>query len=266
MMRFFSKLRFIHGRLWRRDGVYRAATLFGPPPLIGAMLAGAVWVGVMAFRPAPSESLRWAAPQRAAFWNTTSATPEVVRPGMKLPAAGADGRLAGYEPGWQATTHPIEFVPPMDLDVKATSLAAMTVNGMSVAMADIVAAGPKGTWYVGSGIGLLAIRTPGIYSLAARFERPASQPADCLVRLALGPRRITSNVDMNLQNDISKDFDAARFDLQPGLYPVGWAFGCWHGRDVVGPGRMTLLIGRPGEPSLRPAHHDDVVRPMRSGP
>jgi hypothetical protein len=94
--------------------------------------------------------------------DTSSATPEVVRPGMKLPAAGADGRLAGYEPGWQATTHPIEFVPPMDLDVKATSLAAMTVNGMSVAMADIVAADPR------------AHGTLGRELVCSRSERQAS--------------------------------------------------------------------------------------------
>jgi hypothetical protein len=84
--------------------------------------------------------------------------------------------------------------------------------------------------------------------------------ANYLLRLGFGPRRVVSEVELSIANDVSKTFDPAKFDLQPGLYSIGWAFGCWRDREVVGPGRMTVLLSHPGEPHLAPARSDEIVR------
>ncbi len=107
---------------------------------------------------------------------------------------------------------------------------------------------------------------PGSNRDLVRWRTPAGRVADCLVRLGFGPHRIVSNLEVGIADDVSKAFDAARFDLQPGLYLIGWAYGCWHDQEVTGPGRMVLLIGHPGERTLQPARPDDIVRAERIEP
>jgi hypothetical protein len=174
--------------------------------------------------------------------------------------------LVGYEAGWRATTHPIQVSPTLDVDVKPIPLTAFFLDGSSIDMAQIIAGGAKAALYVGVGSGFLAVRTAGVYGLSIRVERPAGPLADCLMRLVFGPHRIVSNLEVALVNDFSKAFDPARFDLQPGLYSIGWAFGCWHDGQVSGPGRMTLLVGHPGRSTILPALPDDIVRPERIKP
>ena len=67
MSRFFQKLSFIHHRLWQRDGIYPAALLLGPAPLLGGVLAYTLWIIVAALGGTATNdaSLRWAVPQRA---------------------------------------------------------------------------------------------------------------------------------------------------------------------------------------------------------
>lgn len=153
----------------------------------------------------------------------------------------------------------------MDVDVKTTPLTAFSLDGSTVDVAQIIAGGPKVSLYVGLGRGFLAIRTAGVYALTLRLERPAGPSADCLTRLGFGPHRVVSMLNIGFGNDV-KTFEAPRFDLQPGLYPIGWAFGCWHEHEVVGPGRITLLVGHPGDPTPLPARADDIVRQERIGP
>jgi hypothetical protein len=217
MKRFVAKLGFIHARLWQRDGLYRAAALFGPPPLLGAAVAAVIWFGVAAVSPMPQGSLSWAVPHRNAEWDPSSASPEIVRPDRPLPATGADGMLVGYRSGWAVTAHPIQIDRTMDVNVSATALNAMTINGTSVDMADILAGGPKATLYVAVGIGFLAIRTLGIYALRAHLQRPSAPAADCLVRLGFGSRRISSDLEVDMVSEVRKDFTVDHFDLQPGL-------------------------------------------------
>jgi hypothetical protein len=116
------------------------------------------------------------------------------------------------------------------------------------------------------GSGFLAASTAGIYALSVRLERPAGRAANCLARLAFGQHRIVSNLQIDIIKDMAKSFDASRFDLKPGLYPISWAFGCWHDQDVIGPGQLTLLVGHPGETSLLPARDGDIVRLERPKP
>jgi hypothetical protein len=42
---------------------------------------------------------------------------------------------------------------------------------------------------------------------------------------------------------------------------IYWAFDCWSGRQMTGPGRLTVMIGRAGEPSQQPVRADDIVQP-----
>jgi hypothetical protein len=263
MRLFFSKLGFIHRRLWDRDGFYRVALLFGPAPLIGCGVAAGIWLMVGAL-PAPIvQQPDWAKPpQSTENWSTTG-EPQILQPAGPMPAVGADGGLSGYEAGWRATIHAVEVGPTLSAEIKPTPLSAFLVDGSTIDLAPIIAAGAKDTKFVGAGSGFLVIRTQGTYSLSLRFERPPGPIADCLTRLIFGPRRVVSSYDLANPGNVSRTFDAARFDLKPGLYPIGWVLGCWRGQETIGPGRITVLMSHPGDQALQPASPDDIVRPER---
>ncbi len=260
MSRWFAKLGFIHRRLWQQDGLYRAGLLFGPAPLVGCLVASALWLSVETLVSAPHQTAAWGVPQGPETWGSDNDQPHIVAPTKPLPPANADGGLPGYEPGWRVTTAPIQVSPTLDVDVKTTRLTGFVIDEPSAEMGQIIAGGPKEALYVGIGSGFLAVRTAGVYALSARIDRPAAQVADCLIRVVFGQRRIISNLEVAMTDDVSKAFDGARFDLRPGLYSIGWAFGCWHGQEVTGPGRVTFLVEQPGESTFRPARPDEIVR------
>jgi hypothetical protein len=265
MSRLLAKLDFIHRRLWRDDGLYRIALLFGPAPLLGFMFASAVWGIRLNFERMTSRPPNWATPHAPEVWNSAGGQAITVQPDKPLPATDAAGGLIGYGAGWRVTANPIQVSDTLDVDVKPTSVSTFSLDGPNIDMDRIIAGGPKNSLFVGVGLGYLAIRVPGVYSLSARIDRSATNPANCLTRFGLGPRRIVSNLEVAITGDVSKTFAVAQFDLQPGLYTVGWAFGCWHDQEMTGPGRMTILIGHPGEPTPLPARADDIVRPERAG-
>ncbi len=151
----------------------------------------------------------------------------------------------------------------MDVEVLASTLGTFNTfsfDDAAIDMSRIVASGPKDTLYVGIISGFFVVREAGVYAMTARFERPAGPTADCLTRLGFGNGRIVSNVNVDLVNSVSQTFDVAKFNLRPGLYPIGWAFGCWHDQEVLGPGRMTILVQHPGEDTLRPIRPTDIAR------
>ncbi|MEJ0092758.1 MAG: hypothetical protein WDN46_04825 [Methylocella sp.] len=263
MSLFFSKLGFIHCRLWDGDGFYRVALLFGPAPLIGCGVAAGIWFMVRAL-PAPIvQPPDWGKPpQSAENWSTTGEA-QTVEPARPIPPVGANGGLSGYEAGWRATIHAIEVSPTFNTEITPTPLSAFLVDGSTIDLAPIIAAGAKDKKFVGAGSGFLVIRTPGTYALALRFERPPGLVADCLMRLSFGPHKIVSNYDLANPGNVSKTFDAARFDLKPGLYPIGWVLGCWRDQEMIGPGRTTIVMSHPGDQTLRPVAPDDIVRPER---
>jgi hypothetical protein len=260
MSLFSSKLGFIHRRLWDRDGFYRIALLFGPAPLIGCGVAAGIWFMVRAL-PAPIvQPPDWGKPpQVAENWSTTG-EPQTVRPARPIPPIGANGGLSGYEAGWRATIHAVEVSPTFNTEIKPTPLSAFSVDGPTIDLAPIIAAGTKDTKFVGTGSGFLVIRTPGTYALSLRFDRPAGPIADCLTRLSFGPHKVVSNFNLANPGNVSKTFDAAKFDLKPGLYSIGWVLGCWRDQETVGPGRITVLISHPGDQALQPARADEIVR------
>jgi hypothetical protein len=169
--------------------------------------------------------------------------------------------LSGYVAGWRATIHSVEVSATYNTEIKPTPLSAFFVDGSTIDLAPIIAAGIKDTQFVGAGSGFLVIRTPGIYALSLRFERPPGPVADCLTRLSFGPHKVVSSFNLANPGNDSRTFDAARFDLKPGLYSIGWVLGCWRDGMTVGPGRITVLISHPGDQALQPAGPDDIVRP-----
>lgn len=261
MSLFFSKLAFVHRWLWDRDGFYRVALLFGPAPLIGCGVAAGIWFMIRAF-PAPVvQPPEWGKPPQAAESWSTGGEPNTVQPALPIPAVGAHGGLSGYVAGWRATIHAVEVSPTYNTEIKQTPLSAFFVDGSTIDLAPIIAAGTKDTKFVGAGSGFLVIRTPGIYALSLRFERPPGPIADCLARLIFGPHKVVSSYNVANPGDTSKTFDAARFDLKPGLYSIGWVLGCWRDQATVGPGRITVLMSHPGDQALEPAGPEDIVRP-----
>jgi hypothetical protein len=258
MKRLFGKLGFVQARLWERDGAYRAALLLGPAPLLGAAVAAAVWGGVMEFRALTYQPPPWGTWSRPATSNNGDAPPQALQPARPLPEIGADGALAGYQPGWKVEARPIEVSPTMNVDVKANALTGFTISNPSIDMAQILAAAPKAALFVGVGTGLFVVREPGIYTLSVRLERAAGPAVTCLTRLGFGPGRVSSNVTLNITRE-AQEFASGQFDLRPGLYPIGWAFGCWHDQETIGPGQLTVLISRPGDATRQPARPGDFV-------
>lgn len=263
MRRFFGKLGFIHRRLWERDSFYRIALLAGPAPLIGGGVAAGIWIGLQAF-PAPAAPLpQWGKPPQAAEDWSASGGPQTLPPTKPLPPAGANGELSGYEKGWQGSIHTVTISPTYNTDITQTALSSFFVEGLTGDLTRIVAEGPQNTKFIGSGHGFLVVRTAGLYALSARFERPPGPTADCLTRLYFGPRKAVSNYNVANPGNTSKTFDAIKFDLQPGLYYIGWVLGCWRGQETVGPGRVTVLVSHPGEEELQPVRPEDIVRAER---
>ena len=265
MSLFFSKLGFIHRRLWDRDGLYRVALFFGPAPLIGCIMAAAIWWSMhRASSPAPIvQPPDWGKPSRTGEnWSTTG-EPQTVQPVHPLPPVDVHGGLSGYEAGWRATIHPVDISATLNVETQPAVLNSFLMDGGSIYFARIMEAGPEDIKIVGTGSGFLVVRTPGIYALSLRFERSSGPTADCLTRLGFAGRRIVSNFGLATPGNLSKTFDAARFDLQPGLYPIGWGFGCWRDQKPVGPGRITVLISRPGDQALQPVLPEDIVRPKQ---
>lgn len=261
MNNFLRKSAFIHRRLWRDDRLYPAALLLGPAPLLGFMLALGVWKSSQGIQALTYRPPAWAAVQRLPSWTTDQ--PHIVQPDRPLPPSGPNGSLTGYEMGSEVTINPMEMNAQMVVDLKPSPIKAFFLDGPTFDMKQIIGQGPQSVPYAAVGSYFLPIRAAGVYALTARFERPAGSSADCLIRLSFGSRRIISAMAVNIVEDFSKTYDAPRFDLKTGLYRVGWAFACWSGRDLVDTGRMTLMVGHPGEPSLAPAHADDMVRPER---
>jgi hypothetical protein len=264
----FAKFGFIHRRLWQRDGLYRAALLLGPAALIGVVAATGLKEAIRAFQglgghsPPPA----WAVLQRPDIWNVNDDQPQSVQPSAPLPPMTANGELNGYVPGWRATINQMEPAQAFDVSLKRDPISGFAHDGPTVDMARLLAEGPKASLFAGLGSAFLVVKTAGIYSLSASFERPAGSAANCLVRLGFGPKRVVSEVELSLVSDISQTFDPIKFDLQPGLYSIGWAFGCWHEHEEAGPGRMTVLIARPGETQLEPARSGEIVRAKTAGP
>ena len=76
----------------------------------------------------------------------------------------------------------------------------------------------------------------------------------------------SSNVQLDLSGPTTLRFEPVPFALQPGLYAIAVAFGCWDNRQERGAGTLTVLIRHPGEQALRPAGADEILRSAAAKP
>jgi hypothetical protein len=61
-------------------------------------------------------------------------------------------------------------------------------------------------------------------------------------------------------------FEPVSFTLQPSLYPIAVAFGCWRDTQESGVGKATLLIRHAGHDDLQPARPDEILRKVSATP
>ena len=261
MRRWFAKLAFAHRRLWQRDTTYRGAVLLGPPPLVGGIIAAAIWFGAPELRQSRTEVNApppWATVTQQVVPN--SSEPRAVAPGMSLPAPGPQGIPVGFATGWQGGIHAVELNATMNVTVLPTRLDPLTFEDTSLELGQIISAGSATGRFVGVGTASLAIRTPGMYAIALRIERDDADPATCLERLAFAGQTVVNNLNIDLSGPKVVTFEPATFMLQPGLYPIGAAFGCWRDTKDGGVGKVTVLIRHPNEDELRAARPDEILR------
>jgi hypothetical protein len=272
MKRFLAKLAFAHRHLWERDTFYCVSVVIGPAVLVGAVLAAIAWSALAATGMFDGSSgqkppAEWAKPaNQTGEWPRSDSTPNVVAPFLPLPTVDANGTIAGFPNKWSVQTRLIQFSATYNWTVTNTTLSMFTHEGASIDIERLMAGVSSTSQYVGVGAGLLVVRTPGIYALSARFERPASGLADCLSLLGFGGRRIFATLRRAMVQEYAFTFPAARFDLKPGLYGLAWEFGCWRNGQMTGPGKLTMLIEHPGESTLTPLRTNEVVMPLAASP
>ncbi len=125
-------------------------------------------------------------------------------------------------------------------------------------MDKILAAGPSTGLFVGFQSGLVRIPLAGTYDITLRLQRESYTRADCISRLGIGQTGVLALNDAGVVGDRDTMYDPATLDLQPGMYRFLTAFGCWQTDATVGPGRLTIMIRRPGEAQFVPLPDGDV--------
>ncbi len=265
MKRLVTKLGFVHRTLWQRGHAYRWAALLGPPPLAGCAIAALVLAGERQF---PTQAPLHAAHSNAPWAHWTRPVVQngetfIEVPSALLPPRDAMGGIMGFQPGWAGGIQPITVDATMDVNVIATSLGSFTLDQPTIPLARVLAAGPPTGLFVGTGRAFFVARTSGSYTVSARLTRDGTRSANCIVRLGSAHHRILRNVVLNAAGDAVLNFPSTAFQLDPGLFLVQFAVGCWRGDVMDGSGELTLMVRHPGDAASRPVPADEV---MRAGP
>ena len=222
-------------------------------------MATFLWVGIHALPwPRPDATLRppWAIVSGPRIAVSTD-PPRSVAPGMQLPASGVP---AGLVVGWHGGIRPVEIDASMVANVLSTRLAPLVLDQSSIDLGQIMAASPATGRFVGVGMATLVIRAAGIYALTLRLQRSDAERLTCLQRLVFANPRVVSNLQLDLSGPTTLNFEPVSFALQPGLYPIAVAFGCWGNQQEGGAGTLNVMIRMPGEQGLRPARADEILR------
>ena len=222
-------------------------------------MATFLWVGVHAWpEPRPDATLQppWAIASGPRIAVSTD-PPRSVAPGMELPASGVP---AGLVVGWLGGIQPVEINESMDANVLPTRLAPLVLDHSSIDLSQVVAASPATGRFVGVGMATLVIRAAGIYALTLRAQRSDAERLTCLHRLVFSNQRVVSNLQLGMSGPTTLNFEPISFALQPGLYPIAVAFGCWGNKQERGAGTLDVMIRAPGEQDLRPARADEILR------
>jgi hypothetical protein len=265
MKRLAAKFAFVHRTLWQRDQAYRWTVLLGPPPLFGCAVAALAWVAIQQFQhgaTVPSSAAPWA------HWTRPvpqAGQPYTEAPAAALPRTDASGRFVGFQPGWMGEIRPMSVDATMDTNVFASVLTNFTIDGPTVPLARILAAGPSTGLFVGTTETYFVAQTPGIYAFSVQFAWSGAQSADCAVRFGSANHRMVRNTNLNISSQSILSYAPTEFRLEPGLFLLQTAVGCWHGDHVMGPGTLTVMVRHPGELVLTPAAADELMRPVPRG-
>ena len=270
-MRFFAgKLAFVHRTLWERDGVYRWAALLGPPPLTGCALAALaliLWNHFSHVTPVPGNDV----PDSDAPWAHWSRPlprgdqPYTEAPTVALPQKDANGGFVGFEPGWFGNIVPMTVAATMDVDVIASPITSLALDGPTIPLARVLDAGPPNGLFVAAPRTLFVVQTPGLYAFSVRLTWSGTQSANCVVRLGSAHHRMIRSVNLNVASETVLNYAQTEFRLQPGLFLLQGAIGCWRGAQAAAPGTVTVLVRRPGEVEPTPVAADEVIRPRHRG-
>jgi hypothetical protein len=257
----FSKLGFIHRRLWERDGFYRVALFFGPAPLLGAALAAAVWNYIIPGPNVQHQPPAWAHYEKQTNENNGSPdAPLPANPTKPLPPLRADGSAIGYDSGWSMTANALTLDAAMETNISPVPITGFTIDEPAVNMAQMLAERPKDQLFIGISSAFLVIRKAGTYGIFPRFERRAGPLANCLVRFLVNGHRTISAVLLNVAQETTRDFPSAWLELRPGLYKIEWAFGCWHDNEMSDLGQISVMLVEPDSHTARPLRATDIVR------
>jgi len=258
---FLAKLAFVHRTVWERNQAYRWAILLGPPPVFGCVVAALGWaIMPHVTGPPPGSDAPWA------HWTRPVAEdgqPFAEPPTAPLPRQDASGRFVGFQPGWVGAILPMTVDATRDANVLGGStLGSFTLDQPAIPLSRILDAGPPTGLFVGVQRAFFVARTPGLYAFSARLARAGSQSADCLVRLGSSHHRMLRNINLNAAADAVLTYPPTEFRLEPGLFLLTAAVGCWRGDRMAGPGEMTLLVRHPGDTALQQATADELIRPI----
>ena len=251
------KLAFAHHTLWRRDETYRLAFVLGPPVLAGSLIGAILWFGWQAVPVGDATS--WARPEPTGNL-PHDGTAIVEAPFAPLPQTASNGLPVGLEPGWDGAIQPVKIEHDLDVNVLPTRSGGFVLPAGPVDLHRIISAGPAGGLFVGVATGLFVVNRAGTYALTLKLSRNSENVANCLMRLGMGSHRILSRYELNVGGNVEMALDPVTFELQPGIYKIALAFGCWRDGQTIGPGEVTLLVRHPGETRLAPAGPADVMR------
>ena len=268
MKRFAAKLNFIHCTLWHREYAYRWAALLGPPPLLGCAIAAsglaiARLLAVNAPSPAAGSDVPWA------HWNRPVAQdgqPFTELPGAALPPSDGHGGYLGFQSGWSGAIQPMTVDATFDVNVVASVEGQFILNQPTIPLERILDSAPPTGLFVGTGKSFFVVRTAGLYAFSARLTRAGTQSANCLIRLASSHHQMVRNVVLNSAGTAVLNFAPTEFRLEPGLFLMQVAVGCWRGDHMVGAGELALIVRHPGDTVLKPTTSDEVLRQLPKGP
>ena len=262
MRRFAGKLAFVHRTLWQRETAYRWAALLGPPPLIGVGLVllclsvlPKVWPGV-AHRQDAAPWAHRAQQERHA----DEVFPEATLP---LPARDAGGGYRGFRAGWLGEVHPMTVDATRDANISEAALANFSIDQTDLALQRVVDAGPPSGLFAANALAFFVVPKAGVYGFSVRLARSGTQSADCVVRLNSKHHRMIRNLNIGTDGNAVLSYPETHFQIEPGLFGVVLAVGCWRGDHVLGDGDLTLMVRPPGEAGLRPAEAGELLRPVR---
>lgn len=180
MTSLLGKLGFVHRALWRRDWRYRLSLLAGPAPIVGMIIAGAIWWAASSF---PTDKITahalppWApAVSRPETWGMDD-QPQAVAPAHPLPAVGPDGTFVGTTQGWQAVINAVHIDPLLAIKIEPAPLSGFTFVGTGIDMDRVLAVRPAEPMYVAKGLAYLVVKAAGVHALSLRLERPAGRAA-----------------------------------------------------------------------------------------